>query len=191
MGKLFGTDGIRGPANQYLEIYPYIDRTWYGEGFNFDLMPVDFWLSEVSGVPFGVVNELLLHRSVNRGRRGMIYGMVPRGDWGMWKFWKEFGIEETKMMGYWEENCPVNPNNEFVKATTYLNDGKALIVLGNWASEQFDLHLSIDFDQLGIEESTAQFVFPGIENYQNEKRISYPDPVSIDEKGVVFLIISN
>jgi len=36
-------------ANQYLEFFPYIDKTGFGEGFNLDLMPADFWLTEVSG----------------------------------------------------------------------------------------------------------------------------------------------
>ena len=75
-----------GAANQYLEFFPYIDKTWFGEGFNFDLMPADFWLTEVSGIPFGVPNDLLLHVAVNT-HRGMLFGMVRRGFAPMWKLW--------------------------------------------------------------------------------------------------------
>ena len=78
---------------------PDIDRTWYGENFDFDIMPADFWLSKVSGVPFGVVNELLPHRSVNKGRRGMVYAMVLRLAWLTCKFRDEFGITESKLPG--------------------------------------------------------------------------------------------
>ena len=48
----FKTSFSIGPVNQYLEFYPYIDRTWYGEGFSYDIHPADFWLVETSGIPF-------------------------------------------------------------------------------------------------------------------------------------------
>lgn len=180
----------RGPANQYLEIYPYIDRTWYGEGFNFDLMPADFWFSEVSGVPFGVVNELLLHRSVNKGRRGMLYAMVPRGDWGMWKFWREFGITDSRMIGYWEDYIPVKTDNEKVYATTYLKNDKILIVLGNWLSEPVKVNLEPNWNSLGLQKNNVTTFFPAIQNYQDEKPHNINDSIEIEAKGVKFLIIS-
>jgi hypothetical protein len=179
-----------GPANQYLEIYPYIDRTWYGEGFNFDLMPADFWFSEVSGIPFGVVNELLLHRSINKGRRGMIYAMVPRADWGMWRFWKEFGITESKMVGYWEERVPVKTNNKNVYATTYIKNDKALIVLGNWLNESIKINLNIDWDLLGLQKNSITSLVPEIQNYQDKTFIKIDEPIDIDSKGVKFIIVS-
>lgn len=180
----------RGPANQYLEIYPYIDRTWYGEGFNFDLMPEDFWLSEVSGVPFGVVNELLLHRSVNKGRRGMLYAMVPRGDWGMWKFWNEFGIEDAEMIGYWDDNNPVKTGHDKVYATTYIKDDKTLIVLGSWLNEPSSVNLEIDWNLMGLNKKTAKIEIPQIQNYQEKGFQNADETVSIDAKGVKFLIVS-
>lgn len=180
----------RGPANQYLEIYPYIDRTWYGEGFNFDIMPADFWLSEVSGVPFGVVNELLLHRSVNKGRRGMVYAMVPRGDWGMWEFWKQFGITNSKMIGYWDDNAPVKTDNMKVKATVYIKDNKVLIVLGSWLSEPVSVNLEIDWEALGLRKSNVEMLVPGIDNYQGKGSQRIDDAIPVDAKGVKFLIIT-
>ncbi|KAF5080729.1 hypothetical protein DSECCO2_117400 [anaerobic digester metagenome] len=179
-----------GPANQYLEIYPYIDRTWYGEGFNFDLMPVDFWFTEISGVPYGVVNELLLHRSVNKGRRGMVYAMVPRGDWGMWQFWKNFGITESKMIGYWENNVPVTTNNSKVYATCYQKDDKVLIVLGSWVSEPVNVNLQINWDLLNLKENKIISYFPNIQNYQEYSTYRLKDPIKMEAKGVKFIIIS-
>jgi len=35
-----------------------IDRTWIGEGFKAD-NSVDFWLVEMSGIPFGLLSETL------------------------------------------------------------------------------------------------------------------------------------
>ncbi|MCY2950753.1 MAG: DUF6067 family protein, partial [Planctomycetota bacterium] len=40
-----------GPANQYAEFFPYIDRLWFGESFNYNAMSPDAWLVEVSGIP--------------------------------------------------------------------------------------------------------------------------------------------
>jgi hypothetical protein len=180
----------RGPANQYLEIYPYINRTWYGEGFNFDLMPADFWFSEVSGVPFGVVNELLLHRSVNKGRRGMIYAMAPRGDWAMWELWKNFGIENTRMIGYWEDNVPVEVNDDRVKVTSYVGEGKTLIVLGNWESSPLEVKLSVDWKALGLNKKKVKIHIPEITNYQKEEEHKSVNFVKLDAKGVKFIILS-
>ncbi|MGV8135386.1 MAG: glycoside hydrolase domain-containing protein [Mangrovibacterium sp.] len=179
----------RGPANQYLEIYPYIDRTWYGEGFNFDLMPEDFWLSEVSGVPFGVINELLLHRSINKGR-GMIYAMVPRGDWGMWNLWKEFDITKSKMIGYWENNAPVRTNNNHVFVTSYVKDDAALLVIGNWLSEPVKVNLEIDWEKLGLKEREVHVRIPEIAGYQEEGSLQINNPVSVEAKGVKLIWIS-
>jgi hypothetical protein len=179
-----------GPANQYLEIYPYIDRTWYGEGFNFDILPADFWFAEVSGVPFGVVNELLLHRSVNKGRKGMVYAMAPRADWGMWQFWKEFGISGADMIGYWEDKVPVKTDNAQVYATSYIKDDKVLLVLGNWLNETVSVNLDIDWEMLGFKKGQAAFSVPGIQNYQKSESLNPGEPVSIDAGDVKFIVIS-
>ncbi len=179
----------RGPANQYLEIYPYIDRTWYGEGFNFDLMPADFWLSEVSGVPFGIVNELLLHRSVNKGRRGMVFAMVPRGDWEMWKFWDAFGIRDAKMIGYWEDTPAVTTDNKFVKATSYIKNGEGLIVLGSWLSEPTSIRLIVNWEEFGLNPDRVKIELPEIANYQESGVLDIDDSIPIDAKGVRFLLL--
>jgi hypothetical protein len=51
-------DGFANSANLYLEHFPYIDRLWFGEYFDYDSAP-DFWLVEVSGIPFGLMGEML------------------------------------------------------------------------------------------------------------------------------------
>ena len=46
-------------ANHYLEFLPYIDRPWFGESFNYKAMTPDQWLVQVSGIPFGLMGEML------------------------------------------------------------------------------------------------------------------------------------
>ena len=45
-------DGFGSCANVYLEHFPYVNRLWYGEYFDPN-SPPDFWLTELSGIPFG------------------------------------------------------------------------------------------------------------------------------------------
>src|SRR5699024_9659670 len=47
-------DGFTNSANLYMEHFPYIDRLWFGEYFEYDLGP-DYWLVETSGIPFGLM----------------------------------------------------------------------------------------------------------------------------------------
>ncbi|MFC1783701.1 glycoside hydrolase domain-containing protein, partial [Planctomycetota bacterium] len=68
-------DGYVNSANLYLEHFPYINRLWFGEYFDYDSNP-DFWLIEVSGIPFGLMGEML--QDGGNPWRGMIYGMTAR-----------------------------------------------------------------------------------------------------------------
>ena len=40
----------KGPANQYAEYFPYIDKIWFGESFRYDEMPAANWFVQVSGI---------------------------------------------------------------------------------------------------------------------------------------------
>ena len=51
-------DGFANSANLYMEHFPYIDRLWFGEYFDYDAPP-DYWLVEISGIPFGLMGEML------------------------------------------------------------------------------------------------------------------------------------
>lgn len=86
-------DGFANSANLYLEHFPYLDRLWFGEYFNYDFPP-EFWLVEVSGIPYGLMGEML--EGGGNPWRGMLYGMTgrsPRVDNGpLWKLWDSFGM---------------------------------------------------------------------------------------------------
>lgn len=42
----------------YMELFPYIDKLWLGEDFDYN-KPFDYWLIEISGIPFGLMSEML------------------------------------------------------------------------------------------------------------------------------------
>ena len=86
------------PASCHLELLPYINSLWFGEGFNYNESP-DYWLVEISGIPYGLTGEMLQDGG-NRWR-GMIYGMTTRLGWSgdprpIWKFWDDFGIDNRE-----------------------------------------------------------------------------------------------
>ena len=87
----FGEQVHPGPASYFMEHLPYVSDLWFGEQFDHNGSP-DYWLLEMSGIPFGVTGEML--QGGGNAHRGMIYGMTSRlhpSHPAMWKFWDEFG----------------------------------------------------------------------------------------------------
>jgi hypothetical protein len=148
-----------GPANSYTGFFPYVDRLWFGEDFKYNQMTPDEWLVTFSGIPFGLMSEML----EGGGNRflGMVYGATARHSNGqfspvpVWKLWKDFGIEDAQMIGYWDETCPVKTDQPHVKATVYICPGKVLVSLGNFDTKNHQVRLSIDWKKLGIDPSKA------------------------------------
>jgi hypothetical protein len=126
------------PANFNLEHFPYISNLWFGEFFNYDRSP-DYWLVEISGIPFGLTGEMLEYTTGGNPYRGMIYGMTGRfhpSAPAMWRFWDEFGIQEAEWLGYWSPKCPVRTDHPGVLATAYVKKGKTLIALAHWPEDR-------------------------------------------------------
>ncbi|MCD6350592.1 MAG: carbohydrate-binding family 9-like protein [Armatimonadetes bacterium] len=125
------------PANKYMEHLPYISWLWFGEMYDYNRSP-DYWLVEISGLPFGLTSEMLNYQNGGNPYRGMIYGMSGRqhpSAPAMWHFWDEFGIQDAEMIGYWDEACPVRTDSPQVLATVYRKKGKALVALAHWPGE--------------------------------------------------------
>jgi hypothetical protein len=161
-------DGFASSANLYLEHFPYLNRIWFGEYFDYNTPP-DFWLVEMSGIPFGVMGEML--QDGGNPWRGMIYGMTSRLPWAgdprpLWKVWDEFGIQGSRMIGYWAPACPVRTDNPEILATVYARRGKALVSLASWAREPVRCRLKVDWKQLGIDPLNARITAPEIINFQ-------------------------
>lgn len=178
------------PACKYMEHFPYINSLWFGEGYDYNESP-DYWLVEVSGIPFGLYGEML-HGNGNPWR-GMIYGMTARYYSGadpkhIWKLWDDFGIADAKMIGYWDRNCPVKTDNKDVLATVYAKSGKALISIASWAKEPVKVKLDIDWTALGLDSRKAALTAPAISGFQDAMTAPWSGEIPV-EPGKGWLLV--
>ncbi|MFV8327542.1 glycoside hydrolase domain-containing protein [Flavobacterium sp. ZS1P14] len=187
------SDGFNNSANLYMEHFPYLNKLWFGEYFDYEKNKPDFFLTEVSGIPFGLMGEML--QGGGNPWRGMIYGMTNRMPWSdnadprpIWKIWNDFGIKGSEMIGYWSENCPVKTTNDKVLATVYKKNGTALIAIASWADDDVKVTLNIDWKKLGISPAKATLVAPAINNFQPAQTFSVKDEVPV-AKGKGWLLI--
>ncbi len=174
-------DGFANSANLYMEHFPYIDRLWFGEYFDYN-GPPEYWLLEVSGIPFGLMGEML--QDGGNPWRGMLYGMTSRLPWAgdprpLWKIWDEFNIQESSMIGYWSPSCPIKTGRSDVLATVYAQDGRALISLAGWADREVAVRLQIDWAALGIDPKRASLFAPFIPDFQEEAHFASGDRIPI------------
>ena len=184
-------DGFANSANLYLEHFPFIDRLWFGEYFNYDFPP-DFWLIETSGIPFGLMGEML--EKGGNPWRGMLFGMTARAPWSgnpaaLWKFWDHFGIQHAEMIGFWDSASPVKSNNEKVKASVYLKKDEVLIAVANWDPADSAVKLDLDFTKLGFTPKSVTAKGVEIENFQPEIEFDLNHPITIPGgKGYLLII---
>ncbi len=181
-----------GPSNLFMEHFPYLSDLWFGEQFDYNRSP-DFWLVEISGIPFGLTGEMLseMREEGSNPYRGMIYGMTNRrhpSHRAMWKLWDEFGIQDAEMMAYWAEDCPVATGRDDVLATVYQKRDKTLISLASWADEPVSVSLGIDWNALGLDASKAKLTAPAIANFQEAAQFSPNEEIPI-EVGKGWLLI--
>ena len=95
----------------------------------------------------------------------MLYGMTNRLGWcgnprPLWKLWDSFGIQEARMSGYWDPDCPVKTGRKDVLATAYVRDGKTLVAIASWATEPVSVRLDVAYSQLKIDSATAVLFAP-------------------------------
>lgn len=188
----------RGPATQYAEYFPYVDKVWFGESFMYDEMSPANWLVEVSGIPFGLMGDML-HGGGNKWL-GMQYGMTVRQPWVtegvscdpqfIWQLWDDFGIMEAQMAGFWQENPPVSSSDQEVKVTTYINKGKTLLSIGNYAGTKKQVKLTIDWKQLGLNPSSVRMLAPAIKDFQEAQEFTPDSPITVDSKRGWLIILS-
>jgi hypothetical protein len=187
-------DGFNNSANLYMEHFPYLNRLWFGEYFDYEKNGPDFFLTEVSGIPFGLMGEML--QDGGNPWRGMVYGMTNRMPWSdnadprpIWKVWDQFGIKGSSMIGYWSDNCPVKTSNDKILATVYKKKGSALIAIASWANENTEIKLLIDWTKLGIDPAKAIINAPDVKNFQQAAMYGVNDPVKIERgKGMLLVI---
>ena len=180
--------GYANSLHLYTELLPYVDRTWIGEGFT-ENNSLDFWLVEMSGIPFGLLSETLDARNQYRG---LVFGMLPRLPWSgnpvpLWNLWDQFGMKDAKMFGYWDKNNPVKSDNASLPATVYVNGKKAMIVIANWTDMPQQAKITIDETALGFK--PTKFSEPEIRNLQWGRKISGLNHCEIIGRGGLVVLL--
>ena len=186
-------DGHINSALLYMELFPYIDRLWFGEEFDYEKTSPSYWLTEMSGIPYGLMGEMLQHDG--NPWRGMLFGMTSRLGWSkgsdprpLWQLWDSFGIEQADMIGWWVRDAPVKTGRDDVLATSYVRDGKTLIALASWAPQNTTVKLQIDWKALGLKPGNATLKAPAVAGFQPAAEFRPGDAVSV-EPGKGWLLV--
>ena len=152
----------------FLDLYPYFDSLWRGEGFS-DGASADSWLVERSGFPFGVPSEML-----GKGNpfKGLVFGMTSRWGWGgkprgLWRFFDETGLDRMAFSGWWDDELPVRVSGaDDVKASVWTGGGRAVLVLANFAKMPRRVSVAFDTAKLGFDGAKAKWMRPAIADVQ-------------------------
>jgi hypothetical protein len=186
-------DGYTNSGNLYMEHFPYIDRLWFGEYFDYNGSP-DYWMTEVAGIPFGLMGEML--QDGGNQWRGLIYGMTSRAPWSgnptnIWKLEDDFGIRKSEMIGYWVPDCPVKTGRPDILATVFKAPGKTMIAIASWAAGPARISLDIDWKALGIDPAKARMILPAVKGFQEAGQIKVGDSFAVPMgKGLAIIVSS-
>ena len=186
-------DGYINSAFLYMEHFPYVSRLWFGEYFDYDSDP-DYWLTEVSGIPFGLTGEML--QDGGHPYRGMVYGMTSRifGNYNpgaLWKFFDDYEIAKCQMIGYWVKESPVKIDHPFIKNTIYKGNDQVIVAIGSWSDKDEQVTLKIDWDALGFDKESSVLLCPEIKGLQQPKEIDLNQMVLIPKNRGIILVIQN
>lgn len=179
-------DGYINSTLLYMELFPYIDRLWFGEEFDYEKTSPDYWLTEISGIPYGLMGEMLQHDG--NPWRGMLFGMTNRLGWspgsdprGLWTLWDAFGIAKADMIGWWVHDTPVKTGRDDVLATSYVRKGQgALIAIASWAPEKVDVKLGIDWKALGLDARKVKLVATEVQRFQPAATFAPGDAIPVE-----------
>jgi hypothetical protein len=184
-------DGHINSAMLYMEHFPFISRLWFGEYFEY-ARDEDYWLTEVSGLPFGLMGEML--QDGGHPYRGLLYGMTARmyGDVDprpVWRMMNEFGIAESRMLGYWLDDAPVTTNHPRILATTYVRPDGILIALASWSEQDETVSLTIDAEIMG-ESADKRAYAPAVDGLQAATEVDL-SRVQVPAKQGLFVLVRN
>jgi len=155
-------DGYTNSGNLYLEHFPYLDRLWFGEYFDYNGSP-DYGMTSRapwSGNPTNI-----------------------------WKLVDDFGIQDSEMIGYWTPDCPVKTGRPDILATVFKAPGKAMIAIASWAAGPARISLDIDWKALGIDPAKAKMTLPAVKTFQEAGDMKVGDSFAVPPgKGLVIII---
>lgn len=172
----------------YMELFPYLDSLWVGEGFMYDENDAEYMLTEVSGLPFGVMSEML--EGDCNVWRGMLFGITARYPYHLnytspspvpvWDMRKDF--DDSEMIGFWEDEQPVYADNKDVKCTVYKKDDKYLCCFANYGDSE------TSFKLCGEVLKGKSIYAPHMDNIQEAQTLSANATITLPKLGGIMLI---
>ncbi|NND70578.1 MAG: hypothetical protein HKN43_03270, partial [Rhodothermales bacterium] len=107
----------------------------------------------------------------------------------VWNLMDDFGIDESKMIGYWIDDTPVTADSDIILATTFIRDDRVLVVLASWSEQDEEVGLVVDWSQLGIDPQDARITIAQVDSLQPEERRVAPDNLVVPANQGLFLTI--
>ncbi len=175
----------------FMDSLPYVDRMWFGEGHPYN-GPAEQTLVGVSGVPFGLMGEML--QGGGNPWLGLTFGMTGRQGWGgspksVWKLWDDFGVEGSEFIGWWDPESPVKSSVPEVRVTLWKKNGHTLLALGNFGDKPATVRLSYDWRALGLHAEKASLHGPEMAGFQPELQFDPTADIAIAPKrGFAFIL---
>lgn len=175
----------------YMELLPYLDSLWVGECYNYSNSTPEYILTEISGLPFGLMSEML--EGDCNVWRGMLYGMTSRYPYykcytgpnpvPVWRMRKDF--DSAKMIGFWEDNQPIKADRDDVLCTVYHDQAhdRYLCCIANFAEEEVSFRLCGDVLQ------GKRIFAPEMVDIQSAQDIAVAQTITLPPKGGIMLIV--
>lgn len=148
--------------NIYANILPFVDSLWIGEGFDCRKLPPDYIFTEVSGLMYGNMSEML--EGGGDPYAGMLYGMNNRYGWHVYnadkiyRVWDDFRIQDARMLGYWHSECPIRTDNPDVLVTVYEKPDALLVAVYNFSNQRQIFHYQINPQKMKFNAYTVEKV---------------------------------
>lgn len=180
--------------NIFMDSMPFVDRLWFGEGHHYSGPPADHFLVELSGIPFGLMGEML--EGGGNPWLGLVFGTTGRLGWGgnpseVWKLWDDFGVQNSEFTGWWAaDECPVQSPDPAVKASVWKKPEATMVAVANFSSESKPASLAINWQALGLDPAKAKLFFPALTHMRQKAAWLSPDrlPILRPHSGMVFII---
>jgi len=106
----------------------------------------------------------------------------------MWKAWDEFGIADSRMIGFWVPANPVKTGRPDVLATAFVRAGRTMIAVASWAKDAVDVRLTMDWKALGLDPAKVRISAPAISGFQDARAFDTAGPLRI-EPGKGWLLV--
>ena len=183
--------GMVNCAVLYAPLFPYVDKLWVGEGFNYNYnsSTPQYWLTEISGIPFGVMSEMM---DDGNAWKGLAFGMTSRLGWigergngdprNVWELISRIKLEKYEFVGWWDRRNPIKTSDENLRATVYKKGGKMFAAFANFSSDAVTAKVSVK----GRE--NAKFTSLYIRDLQDEGKI-FEKELTVEANGGLFVEI--